>query len=83
MGGVQHALGVEGDGGGEVEAGFIGAELEAGVEGAPGVGVFVDGAAGGDVVDPGFDPDVFEFDGADGAALGDGAAGDAGLGEEA
>ena len=57
--------------------------LEAGVERNPAVGVEVAGTAAGAVVDIGFDPDVFELEGAGLTAAADGLIGDAGLGEQA
>ena len=55
-------LGIQRDLAFDVHALGIGVLLVAGIQRHPGVGLFVDGAATGDVVHECFDPDVFEFD---------------------
>lgn len=80
---VDQALGIKRHLGLEVHALGVGVLLEAGVEGHPGVALAVHRAPAGGVVDPGFDPDVFEAEGADLAAGYDGDVGDAALTQEA
>ena len=74
--GIQRALAFD------VHALGIGVLLVAGIHGHPGVGLFVDGAATGDVVHECFDPDVFEFDECDLSAGSQADAGDAALPHE-